>query len=532
MANTDTQHTMVQPASPLKRPLALPAAAVALGILTAEYYRLSPGMTLAAGAVSVALLIVRRHNVRAIAAMIFVSVFLLGAVRYGQYTKIDPTDISRVAAFRYSTAEGVVDAAPEIRGHSARMTVGVSGVKLDNRWSRATGRIQVSRYLAQGERVALPGYGDRVIFHARVMPPAEPNNPGGFSYREYLARQRVFAVAQLQDRTGLKVIGVGRGNPAVALAGHIRDYVSSSLRRQLPTSESGIAAGMALGTYSTLPDEIFDNFQRTGTLHLLAASGFNCAIIVFCILFAFQRLHLPKRWAYTTAIPILILYMLVVGTQPSIVRATIMASLLALAYVLRRISDPLNILFAAALVILAWTPTDLFDVGFQLSFAAVLAIILVIPAIKPWVERISGPTTTRPKSPAERATRWVGTNLTEAVCATIAATLGTLPITAQCFNQVSLVSIPVNAAVAMLASPVLILSLVVPVVAGIPMIGQAVATADVAVIRAMLSVVNGFGSLSWSSISISSPGPFGAAGYYVIVGAAIAGLSRQTRKPN
>jgi competence protein ComEC len=532
MANTDAQHTTVHSASPLKRPLALPAAALALGILTAEYYPLTPGLTLSAGAVSIAVLILRRHSFRTITVLVFVSVFLLGAARYAQYTTIDPTDVSRVATFRYSTVEGVVDADPEIRGQSARMIVGVSAVKLGNRWIRATGNVQVSQYLAQGERMALPKYGDRVIFHGRITSPAEPNNPGGFSYREYLARGRIYAVAQLKDRDDLGITGRGRHNPALALAGRVRDHISASLGRQMPEPESGIAAGMALGTYSTLPDEIFDNFQRTGTLHLLAASGFNCAIIVFCMLFVFRRLHLPKRWAYTAAIPTLILYMLIVGTKPSIVRATIMASLLALAYVLRRISDPLNILFAAALVILAWTPTDLFDVGFELSFAAVLAIILAIPAIKPWVERIASPTMSRPRSRVERATRWIGGNLTEAVCATIAATLGTLPITAQCFNQVSLVSIPVNAAVAMLASPVLILSLIAPVVAGIPMVGQAVASADVAVIRVMLSVVNGFGSLSWSSISIGSPGPFSSTGYYVIVGVAVAHLSRQAHKAN
>jgi competence protein ComEC len=464
--------------------------------------------------------------------LIFASTFMLGGARYGQYTSVDPLDVSRIAAFRYVTAEGVVQADPEVRGRSARLAVAVNKVRVGRTWTPATGSVLVSQYITpEVTRLALPKYGDRVLFRGRITPPAEPTNPGDFSYRDYLARQRIYSVTYIRGRDELRVVGGGCRNPLVTLAGTIRDRVSTSLKRQMPSPESGIAAGMALGTYATLPDEIFDNFQRTGTLHLLAASGFNCAVIMLCAIYVFRRFRLLRRWAYSAAIPILILYMLVVGPKPSIVRATIMASLLALAYVFRRVSDPLNVLFAAALVILAWRPTDLFDVGFQLSFAAVLAIILAIPALQPWVKRISGSNISRPRSPVEKISRWAAGNVTEAVCATVAATLGTLPITAQYFNQVSLVSIPVNAAVAMLAPPVFVISLIAPATEVIPLVGQVVAFVDVALVRAMLLVVNDFGSLSWSSVSLTSPGPCGAAGYYVIVGAAIAHLSRQAHRP-
>ena len=517
--------------SPMKRPLALPAAAIALGILAASSWRLSPGLTLAAGVVSVLLLIARRQSNRALAALIFTSVFLLGAARYGQYTRVDPLDISRIAAFRYATAEGVVEADPEVRGRSARLTVSVSRLRVGEEWTPATGSVQVSQFVTQGgARLSLPKYGDQVAFHGRLMPPDEPTNPGGFSYREYLARQRIYSVMYLRSHGDIRVIGSGHSNLVVRLAGRIRDYVSASLERQMPAPESGIAAGMALGTYSTLPDEIFDNFSRTGTLHLLAASGFNCAVIMLCAIYVFRRLRLLRRWAYSAAIPTLVLYMLVVGAKPSIIRATIMASLLALGYVFRRVSDPLNVLFAAALVVLAWMPTDLFDVGFQLSFVAVAAIILAIPALQPWVERIFRADRSRPKSLGERLARRAGRDVTEAVCATVAATLGTLPITAQYFNQVSLVSIPVNAAVAMLAPAVFVVSLIAPATEVIPFVGHVVATIDLALVRAMLFAVNEFGSLSWSAISVTSPGLLGAAGYYVIVGAGIAHLSRQAHK--
>ncbi|MDO8588479.1 MAG: ComEC/Rec2 family competence protein [Armatimonadota bacterium] len=515
--------------SPLKRPLFMPAAAFALGIVAAEYVRAPAGSVVALGVISVVLLL-RKPRPAWFLVIVLTAVFFSGFARYQNYTRIDPSDVSLAAPDHYVTAVGVVTSDPEIRERSTRLTVRVSRVRMGRNWRTVSGNLLVSLYgSSHALRTNLPNYGDSVRFSGWATLPPEPTNPGVFSYRSYLARQGVHTVLYLRRSGRIETLRHGSNCSVTAVAARARRSVSASLERLMPKRYAGIAEGMALGTYATLPDDAFENFSRTGTLHLLAASGFNCAVIMVCALYLFRALRLQKRWAYAAAVPAVIFYMLVVGAKPSIVRAAIMAGLLAGAYILRRVSDPLNALFAAALVILAIRPTDIFDVGFQLSFAAVAAIVLLIPTLQRWMDLLFSPPAPPPRrSKIDTVARWLARRTTEAVAATIAATLGTAPITAHYFNQVSLVSIPANAAVALLAPPIFVLSLFAPAVAVIPWLGQAVGTVDAFLIRLMLLAVNGLGSPSWSCLPVSSPGLLGSAGYYLIAGCVFVYASRKT----
>lgn len=513
----------------LKRPLAAPAGAFALGIIGSEYARLSPAIAVLAVLGTLALMLLWRSRPHTFPAFIAAGAFFTGAAVYGVYTTIDPLDVSHCAGPGFSTVSGVVTSDPDVSERRVRIFVQADGVLRNGAWRRAAGNIVVFAY-AQKDRTALPKYGDRVLASGRISSPPEPSNPGEFSYKTYLARQRIYCVLHAWNPRQLRVTGGGERNSFVVFAGRIRDSIKNSIGSQMSEPCAGIAAGMALGTYSTLPDDVFSDFSRTGTLHLLAASGFNCAVIVGLVLLIFRATHLPRRWAYAAAIPLLILYMLIVGPQPSIVRATIMASLFAGGYIWGRMSDTLNILLAAALVILAIRPTDLFDVGFQLSFAAVLAIIIVVPLVHPFAERIFGRIGPQPPRHPDRFTARLGQNLADALAATIAACVGTTPIIAQYFNQFSLVSIPVNAAVALLAPPIFVISLFAPVLAAVPGLGSLAANFDSALISLMLVIVDAFGSQSWSCVAVRSPGVLTSTGYYLIAGTALVYLSRKPRR--
>ena len=520
------------PLSFWKRPLALPAAAFALGILAGDYYCLPAGLSVVAGGAALLATLLWGTQSRKAVGLFLAAVFFFGAGRYGLYTRVEPDDVSRFVRRGGVAVIGTVAADPDVSGSRARLIVRVKRVGHHGVWRPAGGRLLASaRVSTERDRRALPQYGTRVALVGSLSTPSEPTNPGGFSYRTYLARQRVYCIMYIRSASQLRTLGVGRRNPAVVLAGRVRRSIASSIDRLMPQPYAGVAAGMALGTYSTLPDELFVNFSRTGTLHILAASGFNCAVLMLTMLLLFRLLRVSRRWAYFAVIPALILYMLVVGATPSIVRATIMAVLVSGAYLLGRISDPLNLLFAAALVILGLKPTDLFDVGFQLSFAAVMGIMLLSPHIRPLLDRIFSaegqPKRRRPR--ASSALAWVNRNLTEAMLATTAATAATLPITAQYFNQMSLVSLPANAAVALLAPPIFIISLFAPVLAVIPYVGHWIAAACMGLIHLMLVILNGFGQPLWSCVAVRSPGLLGAAGYYIIVGTGFAYVSGKFR---
>ncbi|MDO8684916.1 MAG: ComEC/Rec2 family competence protein [Armatimonadota bacterium] len=514
--------------SPLKRPLGPPAVALALGILAAEYAGLPAALAVACGAAALALMSVWKERQMGITALILAATFCLGAARYGLYTQVRPDDVSQYIGAGSVAVVGVVKADPEMTRKGARLIVDVNRVGRHGKWEQTTGSLQIFVY-APSERMrkALPQYGDKILLRGRLTAPFEPTNPGMFSYRKYLARQRVYATMFAGAPNEVRVLDSGLANPAVTLASRVRESISESIKKLMPEPQAGVAIGMALGTYSTLPDEIFANFSRTGTLHLLAASGFNCAVIMVTVLLLFRRIPVQRRWAYAAAIPALLLYMLVVGPKPSIIRATIMAVFLAGAYILRRISDPLNVLFAAALVILAIKPTDLFDVGFQLSFAATLSIILMLPILERLAAKVSADEPPPKRFSSATAVAWTGKCLMGGLLVTTAATLGTMPIGAHYFNYVSLVSIPTNAAVVLFIPAIFVISLFSPVLAVIPFAGQAIASIGTILISYLLATVSFFGSATWGFLPLRSFGAAGIAGYYLIMGTAISYVSRR-----
>src|SRR4030095_13713369 len=139
-------------------------------------------------------------------------------------------------------------------------------------------------------------------------------------------------------------------------------------------------AGLLLGDRTELPRDVDDAFRRAGVYHVLAVSGFNVAILAASVWALCRLLRLPHRVSAATAIVVVIGFALVVGPEPSVLRAVVMAVLVLMATLLDRDASVTNSLALAALAILAVRPGDLHDPGFQLSFAATLGIVTAPPA--------------------------------------------------------------------------------------------------------------------------------------------------------
>ena len=190
---------------------------------------------------------------------------------------------------------------------------------------------------------------------------------------------------------------------------------------------------------------------------------------------------------------------------------------------LRRVPNLTNLFFTAGLILLAINPSDLFEVGFQLSFVSVGALIYVCPILEkllalsvrssrarrkrrkwymPWIEKAAG-------------------GAAAAVVATTAITLVTSPLVAYYFNYFSLVSIPANIATAAIVPLIFVDALLSAVFAPIAAVGQAVGFLGTIVTRMMLAVVDYFGSLSHAAVSVPSPSLLAMLGYYTVL---IAGL--------
>jgi competence protein ComEC len=139
---------------------------------------------------------------------------------------------------------------------------------------------------------------------------------------------------------------------------------------------------MLLGDASGISAFIFQDMVRTGTVHVLVVSGTNVGLVVFVCHILLKLLRIPRRPRFFFLFPAIVLYCLITGASPPVIRAGIMASVFVSAYLFQREADIINSCCLAVLAMLAWDPRQLFDVSFQLSFASVLAIILLFPRLK------------------------------------------------------------------------------------------------------------------------------------------------------
>lgn len=234
----------------------------------------------------------------------------------------------------------------------------------------------------------------------------------------------------------------------------------------------GTISALTLGYKGDLNKEVIGNFRRSGAAHILAVSGLHTGIIYAILLYLLtcfkQRVPLYeerfKRCLISSlCIVCLWAYAYLTGLTPSVVRSAIMFSLAEVAHMLYRERFSLNVVFFSAAINLAFRPTDLFSVSFQLSYAAVIAIVLASPLFSfPALYKI------RPQTLGKTVRYVYGL-----VTVSLAAQLGTLPLTLYYFHQMSNYFLLTNMIVIPLASLLVPLGFATLVFGGVPYVGDA-----------------------------------------------------------
>lgn len=504
------------------RPLFLITVAYIGGIVCAAQAMLRPfaGLVVTAGILLAGALIPRKVVPRPIIGMIAV-VFILGLVRTACWRQTPPGDISQYAEGKLVYLTGTVASDLEPVGENTRFILRTSMVKNYVGEYPAFGNVMVTLYRSSFTEDAMksPSYGEVIRIHGRLRNPPEPSNPGAFDYSTYLARKRVFCVLSA-NANELTVIRASTWNLA-GIAGRFKENLVSRASRLFPPVHGALLLGILLGNYAALPLHIQGAFMRSGTMHLLAASGYNCAVIVGIFGWILHRLTSPRVVTHWALIGLLWGFTLVVGASPSIVRAAVMVTAFLIAYLIWRAADMVNLVLFAGLVILGANPMSLYDVGFQLSFSAVLGIVLLMPLvdkkIRNWLTATWYPDLRRP-SRFSRLIFRAAQDIVLALALSIVAGLWTAPITMYYFNYLSTVSIVANALVALL---VVLLTAVGIAALGLGAIwlplGHAAAVFGTAITEAMLRIVVGLGNHPWSSLSVPSPKPILLAAYYLVL---------------
>lgn len=446
---------------------------------------------------------------------VLVAVFAVGFIRTGLYSRVPADDVSRYAEGKLVHLTGTVASDPESSGGRTSFVMDAARVRTYVGEYRTTGRVQVSLYRSQyGEDVSVPApsYGEMLTIHGRLRVPMAALSSSGFDYGRYLARQRVFCTLSAGENEVAILAPAPRSVNAVA--SRFRSMLERTTGRLFPPIHGGLLLGILLGNYASLPLSVQSGFMRSGTMHLLAASGYNCGIVVLMVGWIMRKLTAPRSLTHLLLIISLWIFTLVVGPSPSIVRAAVMVSAFLTAYLLWRAPDMINVVFFAALIILAANPLSLFDVGFQLSFAAVLSIVLMMPMVEGLLT-IDHAANRRSSVPI-RCVMWLLQVLCETIALSLSAMLATWPITAYYFNYLSILSIPANVFTALL-----VIALTVTGVSSLALgliwmpLGRIAASAASWVAGSMLTVVERLGSQPWSSLSVRSPSIAVIAIYYL-----------------
>jgi competence protein ComEC len=255
---------------------------------------------------------------------------------------------------------GVAIKPPDHRDTHTQVVVRAEQVSFDGVTRPVEGRLL--SYLPAGEEV---NYGDRVRLWGQQQTPTEDE---AFSYKDYLARQRIHSYMPF---AAAKVLENGQGNPILAVVYAFKEKGLALIYSYLPDPEASLLAGIVLGVESGIPEGIDQAFKDTGTTHIIAISGFNITIVSGFIAILFSRLLGERRGAVAAVVAISI-YTFLVGADAAVVRAAIIGGFSLFARQVGRRQHGLNSLAITAGLMAVFNPLVLWDVGLQLSFAATL----------------------------------------------------------------------------------------------------------------------------------------------------------------
>ncbi len=480
-----------------RRPLFWAACALSAGIFLAGRWP----VTAVAAYTAAALLAVKFLIERRFLALFLVLFFPSGVLAASLAHRAGPADLLRHAPSAEVFVGGRVVSEPEWK-------TGVSGsrrtaftLEAKRFWSGpgappevVSGRTRV--YLR--DPAESPVFGDELVVRGDLELPKGRRNPGGFNQRAWLERGGVRTIL-FGKKDCVQLLRRDRGNPVLAAAARTRRFLSEALAARFPGQNAALLRALLLGERSGLDQDSKDLFFKTGTVHILAVSGFNVGFLALCVFLVLRLVPVGRNVTTVLSLAAVWGYCFLVGWQAPVVRATLMLTLFAASQLLGRRADPLNTLGFAALGILAFRPLELFDAGFELSFLAVLAIVVFVPR---FLE--AGPLAP-PGEPIRLRDR-AGRYGAELFWVSFVCLFATLPLTARIFHIVTPVALLANLAVVPLAGFLFVAGLLfLTVCAGPAALLAPLAGVIVLTIRALLKALRTVEALPGASIAVGEP---------------------------
>jgi competence protein ComEC len=278
----------------------------------------------------------------------------------------------------------VINNEPQLKNGLTHFTASVKQSINYRRTATVTGTLLVT---IKGETSL--AYGDELLIPASFTPVDPPFNPAEFNYKQYLAHQNIYHQEFLYPGQ-YWLLKHNMGNSIIAYSLKLRQKMVASFKKQLHNPDAiAMASTLILGYKADLSNDVLQAYSKTGTIHVLSVSGAHVAIIYLLLQWMFSfldRYRYGKLLKTTLTILLIWYYSLLTGFSPAVCRAAVMISMVIIGKTFVRHINMLNILAISAFALLLYNPLYITDVGFQLSYLAVVGLIIFQPVVYEWFE--------------------------------------------------------------------------------------------------------------------------------------------------
>lgn len=398
-------------------------------------------------------------------------------------------EFNRLEKFTYFTQEKVPIIASvdeEIRHKKDKDVLTLKFIKIgDSLFVNKSWRFLVS--VSNDSNLIKLNYGDRVCLYSQINPIKNFGNPGEFDYKRYLFLKKIVARSYIQSKDIIKISGFS-GSYLKYKAITLRQYLIKKFKENgIKGQNLAILSALSLGYKSDLERDTKALFAHTGAMHVLAVSGLHVGIIYTILIWILSKI--PAVVRKYIQFPLLLIgiwfFAIISGLAPSVTRASLMLSFVALFRLTNRESNIYNTIFIAAFFQIVGNPFVIFDVGFQLSYLAVLSIISLQPIIAGFFEIKN---------------KWLR-KIWELTAVSIAAMIGTLPVGLFYFHQFPVYFIVANLVIVPLAGILLQIAVAFFLVSWLAPLAQILAYVLKWGIYAMYSFVELIGNMPASVIT-------------------------------
>jgi competence protein ComEC len=440
--------------------------------------------------------------------LIIFLIYIFGIFAYQNSMALPNNDILHFAQDKYVQVTGSVADEPSNSGEYVKFTLKAEDIRIRGQNYQVCGNVCV--YIKDKEISV--DYGNKVSVSGKLSKISSTSNSGIASFEDIMSKKRIYCQI-FAPNSGLKILSKSIGNPIKYISIIIKNKLLSVIQNTMQEPYSSLLGSIVFGSQaSPLSSELQENYRTAGVIHLLVVSGTQVSIILSVFLALCKFLGLAQSARLIVVSFASLMFTIMVGAGPSIIRAAVMSEAALLADSIERANNFYNSMAISVLALLIMDPLNLYDIGFQLSFMATWALFHIAPVI------------------GEKLSAYALPLIARAASVAIAPTIATTPIILYNFGQVSFVSVLSNFMIIPWVEITVVLGFISTIAGLISLPMSWLINNTLTLILALLNaIVNFFASLPFACRYFAPPGLLAIIIYYIIIVAMVEKIKQKAK---